>query len=149
MTEDETQPTTQNLFALADRLRANREWRDELKAALTAANDRIDDLERELSDLMVDAECGCVPRNGRMFVLPRKSYWSAAEGRTEDLYLALYKKRHRHLFSVHSNTLRSFLGEAVNATADENGDTHVPDWLAGLINSYDKPGVTVRQSQRK
>ena len=49
-----------------------------------------------------------------------------------------------HLFSVNHQTLGSFVKEQVEETADESGETHVPDWLLGLVKNYDDVGITVR-----
>ncbi len=149
MTATATQPTTADLFSVADRLRALRERRADLKAMLTDVNADIDTVEQELSGMMVNSECGSFTRDGKMFVLTTKSYWSAAEGCTEALYTALRENGHEHLFSVNPNLLRSFLGETISATADDAGEITVPGWLAGLIRSYDKSGVSIRTAPKK
>ncbi len=149
MTTTETKPTTANLFPLADRLRALRDQKKTIETTLKDINKEISATEQELSDVMAAAECQSFTRDGKMFILTNTSYWSAEEGCLEALYTALRENGYGHLFTVHSQTLGSFLREAVNATADEDGEPHIPDWLTGLIKNYDKTGVTMRTSAKK
>ncbi len=149
MTATAIQPTTADLFQLADRLRALRERKADLKTMLSDVNTDIDAVEQDLSDRMASAECGSFTRDGKMFVLTSKSYWSAAADRKDDLYKALRENGYDHLFSVHSQTLASFLGGLIEDAGDEDGETHVPDWLDGLIRNYDKSGVTMRTAPKK
>jgi hypothetical protein len=144
-----TETTTADLFQIADRLRALRDRKDGLNATLREVEDNIKTVERELSDAMAEAECQNFTRGDKMFILTTKSYWSAAEGCIEALYNALRENGYGHLFTVHSQTLASFLRDTVSATEDENGETSGPGWLAGLIRNYDKAGITVKSAAKK
>jgi hypothetical protein len=146
---DVSQHTTIDLFPLADRLRKLKERRKRIEEALSGLKAKIKDTEDKLADAMLMAECGNFTRDGQMFSLTTTSFWSASEGGTEALYSALRENGHDYLFTVNAKRLGSFLREAVNATEDENGETHIPDWLAGLIKSYDKPGITMRSVPKK
>ncbi len=149
MTETETQPTTTDLFPLADRLRALREQKKTIEATLKDINKEISAIEQELSDVMAAAECPSFTRDGKMFILTTTTRWSAETDRKEALYSALRENGYDHLFTVNANTLGSFIRDQVVETEDENGETHIPGWLAGLIKSYDDIGVTMRTSAKK
>jgi hypothetical protein len=149
MTEPNTQPTTANLFPLADRLRELRDRKEVCKAALDAVNEEITAVERELSDTMAAAECQNFTRGSKMFILTTTTRWSAETDRKEALYAALRENGYDHLFTVNTKTLGSFLREQVMETADEHGEAHIPGWLAGLVKSYDDIGITMRESAKK
>ncbi len=146
---DFPQTTIADIFPLADRLRQLRELKDRLKADLSDVSAEISTVEDALADCMAEAECPSFTRDGKMFVLTTTTRWSAETDRKEALYEALRKNGHEDLFTVNSQTLGSFLRETVSATVDENGETHVPDWLVGLVKSYDDVGITMKTSAKK
>jgi hypothetical protein len=149
MTATESPPAALDIFPVADRLRLLRERKDDLKATLADVNAEIDMVEQELSDAMAAAECPSFTRDGKMFILTTTTRWSAVTESKDALYAALRKNGYDHLFSVNTQTLGSFLRDQIAETEDENGETHIPGWLAGLIKSYDDIGVTMRGSNKK
>jgi hypothetical protein len=149
MSETETQPTTIDIFPAADKLRRLREQKDSLDSVLDAVKKQIKDAERELAGAMADAECRNFTRDGQMFVLTTTSCWSAADGCKEALYATLREKGHSHLFKINAADLRTFIRSEVNATEDENGETHVPGWLAGLVKCHEIIGVSMRAAPKK
>jgi hypothetical protein len=143
------QPDSSALFALSDKLRLLRERQASHAAELEAINKEVKAAERELSDAMATAECPSFTRDGKMFVMTTTSFWSAADDRTEDLYAALREKGHDSLFTVNVGSLGKFIRAEIAETADENGETHIPDWLCGLVKSYDRIGITIRKAATK
>jgi hypothetical protein len=137
------------LFELADRFKSLREERDALKNQRTAANKALDKGERELADAMAEAECPNFSRSGKLFVITTTPRWSAEAERKQELYDALRSGGYEHLFTVNPQTLGSFIREQVEETADENGETHVPEWLDGLVSNYDDIGITMRKASKK
>ena len=71
-----------------------------------------------------------------------------AQGK-EELYDALKEKGYEHLFTVNHKTLGSFVKEQVEETADDNGETHIPEWLSGLVKSFDDVGITMKTATKK
>jgi predicted ATP-dependent protease len=138
-----------DLFPLADRLRELREEKDVCAAKLKEINAGIAEVERELSEAMTTAECPNFSRGGKTFILTTTTRWSAEADRKEALYAVLRENGYDHLFTVNSQTLGSFVREMVRETEDDSGETHVPDWLSGLVKSYDDIGVTMKTSARK
>ncbi|OQB13014.1 MAG: hypothetical protein BWY15_01978 [Firmicutes bacterium ADurb.Bin193] len=137
------------MFELADKLRSLREEKDDYTAMLKDINTEIEATVRELSDAMAEAECPNFTRGDRMYILTTTTRWSAEPERKDDLYTVLRKNGYDHLFSVNHQTLASFVKEQVQETADANGETHVPEWLAGLVKSYDDIGIAMRKATKK
>jgi hypothetical protein len=136
------------LFLLADKLRALREEKDTTKTILSDIEKEIENTEWKLSEAMAAAECSNFTRGDKQFILVTTSRWSAADERKEELYEALKEQGFEHLFSVNTNTLASFVKEQVAETADDNGETHVPDWLNGLVKNYDRIGITMKSAKK-
>ncbi|MCL2509218.1 MAG: hypothetical protein FWF05_08590 [Oscillospiraceae bacterium] len=137
------------LFTLADRLRELRTEKDDHTAILKDVNADIEVVERDLSDAMAEAECPNFTRGGKQFIMTTTTRWSAEAERKQELYDALRNSGYDHLFTVNHQTLGSFVKEQVSETADENGETRVPDWLDGLVKSYDDVGITVKSVTKK
>ena len=76
------------------------------------------------------------------------THWSAESDRKDDLYDKLKKNGYERLFTVNAKTLGSFIREQIEATADDNGETRVPDWLSGLVKSYDDFGITMKSAKK-
>ena len=138
-----------NLFALADKLRALREAKDAHNQHLKKLNAEIDNAEYKLTEAMAAAECPNFTRGGKQFIMTTITRWSAEAERKEDLYAMLRANGYDHLFTVNPQTLGSFVREQVDETADANGVTRVPDWLSGLVKSYDDVGITMKSATKK
>jgi len=139
----------EELLILADKLRELRTQKEDLTASLKDVNAEIDGVERELSDAMLDAECSNFTRGDKQFILTTTTRWSPETDRKEELYAALKEKGYDHLFTVNAQTLGSFVKEQIGETADDNGETHVPEWLSGLVKSYDDIGITMKSTTKK
>jgi len=137
------------MLALADNFKTLREERDDLKDRLAAANEALKEAEHQLTDMMAEAECPNFTRGGKQFIMTTTTRWSAEAERKQELYDALRAGGYDHLFSVNHQTLGSFVREQVEETADDNGETHVPEWLAGLVKSFDDVGITMRRASKK
>ena len=137
------------LFTLADKLRGLREEKDGIDAMLKDVNKDIDAVETALSDAMAEAECPNFTRGDKQFILTTRTQWSPEIERKEELYAALKENGHGHLFTVNARTLASFVKEQVAETMNDDGETHVPEWLAGLVKSYDDIGITMKATSKK
>jgi len=139
----------EELFNLADKLRKLREEKDAQNQILKDINADIDTVEYKLSEAMANAECPNFTRDGKQFILTTTTRWSPEAERKEELYAVLKENGYDHLFTVNAQTLASFVREQVEETADEKGETHIPDWLDGLVKSYDDVGITMKTSTKK
>jgi len=136
----------EELLTLADKLRKLREEKDDLTATLKDINAEIDGVERELSDAMLDAECSNFTRGDKQFILTTTTRWSAETDRKDELYAVLKEKGYDHLFTVNAQTLAKFVKEQVEENETEN---EVPEWLSGLVKSYDDIGITMKSVTKK
>ena len=138
-----------DLFTLADKLRELREEKDAQTAILKDVTAEIDAVEYKLTEAMAEAECPNFTRGDKQFILTTTTRWSPEAERKEELYGVLKKNGFDHLFTVNHQTLGSFIREQVEETADDNGETYIPDWLSGLVKSYDDVGITMKTATKK
>jgi hypothetical protein len=133
------------MFDHAEHLVELRAEKDDLERQLKEVNGEINDTEFLLVTAMTDAETQSFNRAGRMFSLTSKVRAAAVAGRKEELFDALKAEGFGDLVyeTVNVNSLSSFVKEQ---TA-ENGDV-LPEWLAGLVSVYEKPGISVRKSTK-
>ncbi|GHU58857.1 hypothetical protein FACS1894133_4430 [Clostridia bacterium] len=138
------------LLQLADRVRELREVKSEQKAVLDSVEAELKDTEQQLAEAMTAAECPNFTRGNKQFILTSTTRWSAETDKKDDLYKALHKQGLDSLFSVNTQTLGSFVREQANEYADEHdGNEGLPEWLSGLVKSYDQVGITIRKATKK
>ena len=130
------------IFELADRLKAAKDRKKELDAHVKETNAEIEQLDSQLSDLMAEQEVERFSRNGSTFYLNTRLFASPAAGCRDDLMRALKDNGYGSLVveTVNSNTLSSFVREQKAANEDE-----IPAWLEPLISAYEKVTVGVRK----
>lgn len=135
----------QQLFELADELKALRDRKDALEAELKQVNMDIDNVDWHLSTLMAETETQNFTRAGTMFCLTTKTRASATEGMKDELFAALRSEGFGDLIyeTVNANSLLAFVKEQIM----ENSDA-LPDWLDGLVNVFEKTTVGVRKAAR-
>lgn len=131
------------IFELADKLKSAKEEKKSLDAQIKEVNATIDELDKELSDAMAEAELDKFTRNGSTFYLNTRLFASAQAGRKDALFSALREQGYGDLIqeTVNANTLASFIKEQKTQNNDE-----IPAWLEGVVNSYEKVSVGIRKS---
>lgn len=136
---------SEELFVLADRLRALRDEKAEAEQRLKELNAAIDEAEYRLSEMMAESETQNFTRQGMMFCLTTKTRTSAMAGRKEELFEALRGEGYGDLVyeTVNANSLSAFVKEQMA----ENGDA-LPGWLDGLVNVFEKTGVSLRKASK-
>lgn len=136
---------SEELFMLADQLRALRDEKSEAEQRLKELNAAIDEAEYRLSEMMAESETQNFTRQGMMFCLTTKTRASATAGRKEELFEALRGEGYGDLVyeTVNANSLSAFVKEQMA----ENGDA-LPDWLSGLVNVFEKNGVSLRKASK-
>ncbi len=136
---------SEQLFELADRLRALRDEKAEAEKRVKELNAEIDEADYRLSELMADTETQNFTRAGMMFCLTTKTRASATAGRKEELFAALRGEGYGDLVyeTVNANSLSAFVKEQMA----ENGDA-LPAWLDGLVNVFEKTGVSLRKASK-
>ena len=133
------------LFALADELRALKEAKKYAEQELKEITEEMDRVDAILAQRMADTETQNFTRNGTMFCLTSTTRASAAAGRKDELFAALREAGYDDLIyeTVNANSLSAFVKEQTT----ENGDT-LPEWLAGLVTVFEKTTVGVRKAAR-
>ena len=133
------------LFALADELRALKEAKKYAEQELKEITEEMDRVDAILAQRMADTETQNFTRNGTMFCLTSTTRASAAAGRKDELFAALREAGYDDLIyeTVNANSLSAFVKEQTT----ENGDA-LPQWLAGLVTVFEKTTVGVRKAAR-
>ena len=136
----------QNLFELADRLRELRDEKDDAERVVKDIAAELEATEQQLAEAMLNTETQNFTRAGRMFCLTTKTRASAIAGAKEELFATLRENGYGELVyeTVNANTLSSFVKEQL-----AENDDHLPDWLNGRVNVFEKTGVSVRKSTKK
>lgn len=134
--------TNQEIFEIADKLKAAKDRKKELDAQVKEITAEIDELDLALSDAMAEAELDRFSRNGNTFYLNTRLFASPAAGRKDELMQALKDQGYGSIVveTVNANTLASFVKEQMA----ENGD-EIPGWLSEVISTYEKVSVGVRK----
>jgi len=132
------------LFYLAEEFRQKREIRDLAKAQLSELNEELKTAQTALADAMTAAEVPSFTLGDKSYSITCTKRYSADAQRKEQLYDALREQGYDHLFTVNAQTLGSFVKEL----ADENTG-ELPEWLDGLVGSYDDIGIQMRKATKK
>lgn len=150
MTDTENKAPQQGLdssvFALAEKLAELRETKAYAEQELKEINAEIEQVDLQLSDLMVETETQNFTHHGTMFSLRTTTRASAVAGHKDELFEALRSQGFGDMVyeTVNANSLSAFVKEQ---TA-ESGDA-LPSWLEGLVNVFDKTTVAVRNAAKK
>ncbi|GHV33142.1 hypothetical protein FACS18949_06300 [Clostridia bacterium] len=136
---------SEEMFALADKLKTLRDLKRDLEAQIKETTDKIDTTDYKLSELMAESETQNFTRAGTMFCLTTKTRASAVAGDKSELFNALREQGYGDLVyeTINTNSLSSFVRERI----EENEDK-LPDWLIGKVNVFDKTTVSVRKSTK-
>lgn len=130
------------IFRLADALKAAKDKKKELEDKTKAVNAEIDELDHQLSDAMAESECDNFTRNGSTFYLNSRLYASPEAGNRDALIEALKKNGFGTIVTetVNANTLSSFCKEQMAQNGDE-----LPGWLSPVVKTFEKISVGIRK----
>lgn len=134
--------TNQEIFEMADKLKAAKNRKKELDAQVKEVNAEIESLDLALSDAMAEAELDRFSRNGSTFYLNTRLFASAAAGRKDDLMQVLKDQGYGSIVveTVNTNTLASFVKEQMAANEDV-----IPEWMSDVVSTFEKVSVGVRK----
>ena len=134
--------TNQEIFEMADKLKAAKDRKKELDAQVKDVNAEIESLDLALSDAMAEAELDRFSRNGSTFYLNTRLFASPAAGRKDDLMQVLKDQGYGSIVveTVNANTLASFVKEQMAANEDV-----IPEWLSDVVSTFEKVSVGVRK----
>lgn len=131
------------IFELADQLKICKEQKKRLDAQVKELDAEIDRLDLALSDAMAESELDRFSRHGSTFYLNSRLYASPAAGMKEKLFQALKDNGYGSIVkeNVNANTLSSFVKEQMEENNDE-----VPAWLTGMVSTFEKISVNIREN---
>ena len=131
------------IFEMADRLKSLKKQKKDLEDSVKAIGSEIEELDRQLSDAMAEAQLDNFSRNGSTFYLHSRLYASPSAGRKDAMMQALKQNGYGSLVveSVNSKTLSSFVREQMEAN-----EGNIPSWLGDTISTYEKISVGIRKS---
>ncbi len=134
----------ESMFEVADRLKQAKDRKKELEAEEKENNALIEELNRELSDQMTEAQVPNFSRNGAVFYLRNDIYASPRDGDREALFAALRANGYGDLVTetVNARTLNAFAREQMEASEGE-----LPEWLDRVVSAYEKTTVGVRKEK--
>ena len=130
------------IFEMADRLKAAKDRKKELDAMVKEVSAEIEQLDLALSDAMAEQIVERFSRNGSTFYLNTRLFASPAAGRKDEMMQTLKDNGYGSLVveTVNANTLASFVKEQKAANGDE-----VPQWLSDVVSVFEKVSVGVRK----
>lgn len=140
------QKDNMDLFIKIDQLKAALDRKDELKEQTKENNSEIAALKEEIAQMMIDAECPTISRNGFKYSLQEKVCYSkkseeALQEAGIDFFEALRSAGFGDLIveTVNSRSLQSSLANYV----DENDE--LPEQLVPAINVYEMFDIQKRK----
>jgi len=132
------------IFKLADELKNLKDWKKQLDEERKTVNSQIEALENDISQLMIEEEMQSFNRAGMIFYLNTKLYASAIPDRKDVLFKALKEEGYGDLVyeTVNANSLAAFVREQI-----EENDEELPEWLKGLVSTYEKVNVGMKKGK--
>lgn len=129
------------MMQLADDVQELRRIKGEVEKQLKDVNEKLLNREMQLISVMTDRELNSFKRNGVNFIVAIKEFRSANPETKDELYLQLRNRGMDYLFTVNAQTLSAKVKEMI-----EENDGTMPDWLEGLINTYEKQTLSIRKN---
>lgn len=128
------------LFTLSDQYLEARNRKQELEQQLKDATRIMEQIEQEMMQRMTDSEIDSFKRNGVLFSIVSREFESANPETKDELYREFKERGFENLFTINANTL----GGVVREMKKEN-DGVLPEWLNGLINTYEKTSIRIKR----
>ena len=134
----------QEIFKLADELRALKLRKEVLDKESKEVSAKIDEVDEKLSLAMTEQEVDKFTHQGATFYLKSRLFASPIAGKKEDMIEALKSSGNGALVveQVNSNTLSSFIKEQ----RELNNCEDVPEYLKDIVQTYEKVSVGIRKS---
>ena len=130
------------MFELADRLKTLKEVKKQKELELRNISDMLTEIEVALAEFMTLNETPNFTHGGTSFSLKTSLKASAVSGKKEALYSSLKNAGYGDLVveTVNPSSLSAFVKEQISENENE-----LPEWLAGLINIFEKNTVSTRK----
>ena len=134
----------QDLFTLADDLRALKLRKEVLDKETKDVNAKIDEVDEKLTLAMTENELEKFTHQSATFYLKSRLFASPIAGKKEEMINALKSSGNGALVveQVNANTLSSFIKEQ----RELNNCEDVPEYLKDIVQTYEKVSVGIRKS---
>lgn len=134
-----------DIFELADRLKGLKAQKKEHEDAAKEIGAEIEAVDQQMVQIMVDQEMQNFSRAGTLFYLNTKSYASPVAEKKPELFTALKDQGFGDLVkeTVDSRSLSAFVNEQIEQNEDK-----LPDWLDGLVSTFDKTSIGMRKATK-
>ena len=135
------QTQEQAMEQVAERILELREDKFDLETKIKAINKELEDTEWQLINIMTDKELESFKHKGINFTVAKREFKSANPETKDELYLQFRNRGMDYLFSINANTLSAKVKELT-----EENDGVMPEWLDGLINTFEKQYISIRKN---
>ena len=125
---------------VAEKVLEIRDQKYEVETQLKAINKALEETEWRLISIMTDKEMDSFKHKGVSFTLASREFKGANPETKDELYLQFRNRGMDYLFTINANTLSAKVKELT-----EENDGVMPEWLDGLINTYEKQYISVRK----
>ena len=135
------QTQEQAMEQVAERILELREDKFDLETKIKAINKELEDTEWQLINIMTDKELESFKHKGISFTVAKREFKSVNPETKDELYLQFRNRGMDYLFSINANTLSAKVKELT-----EENDGVMPEWLDGLINTFEKQYISIRKN---
>ena len=126
---------------LAEKLLQIRDLKSKAESEAKEYSKEQEQIEIEMLQIMTDIEIDAFKTTtGVHFSVVKKEFKTANPERKEELYDQMKANGYDHLFTINANTLQATVKELT-----QENDGVMPEWLDGLINSYEKQSIRVKR----
>lgn len=134
-----------SIFNTASKLKDLKDTKKDLEAQIKDLNVEIAEQEQELVDYMMEEETNNFNHAGFTFYMKNVLQASPVADRKDELYQTLKSEGYGDLVkeTVNAQTLKAFVKEQM-----EENDDELPNWMNGLINTFEKPGIGIRKGSK-
>ena len=139
---DNSEVLEKSIFELSDELKSLTDAKKAAEQQVKNLNQEIRKVDSQLTGLMLASETQNFTRNGTLFYLSTSKKASMIAELKDVLFATLKEKGFGSLVTetVNGNSLSAFVKEQIS-----QNENILPKWLDGLVNIYEKIGVSIRK----
>ena len=128
------------LIELSDMYLQVRDTKQKIEQQLKDINQELELIELDMIEKMTNNEIDSFKRNGVLFSIVSREFESANPETKEELYRQFKARGYENLFTINANTLGGVIREM-----KRDNEGMLPEWLNGLINTYEKQSIRIKR----
>lgn len=128
------------LIELSDMYLQVRDTKQKIEQQLKDINQELELIELDMIEKMTNNEIDSFKRNGVLFSIVSREFESANPETKEELYKQFKARGYENLFTINANTLGGVIREM-----KRDNEGMLPEWLNGLINTYEKQSIRIKR----